>query len=86
MASEEQLIDISDSTTGNVPTPTTQDDVEKLKSELQETKDKLNDALSEVAVAGILQENLCSMERQKVNIKHSILFIQYLIFQFFFMF
>ena len=74
MASEEQLIDISDSTTGNVPTPTTQDDVEKLKSELQETKDKLNDALSEVAVAGILQENLCSMERQKVNINNKPLY------------
>ena len=74
MASEEQLIDISDSTTGNVPTPTTQDDVEKLKSELQETKEKLNDALSEVAVAGILQENLCSMERQKVNINNKPLY------------
>ena len=74
MASEEQLIDISDSTTGNVPTPTNQDDVEKLKSELQETKDKLNDALSEVAVAGILQENLCSMERQKVNINNKPLY------------
>ena len=74
MASEEQLIDISDSTTGNVLTPTTQDDVEKLKSELQETKDKLNDALSEVAVAGILQENLCSMERQKVNINNKPLY------------
>ena len=73
MASEEQLIDISDSTTGNVPT-TNQDDVEKLKSELQETKDKLNDALSEVAVAGILQENLCSMERQKVNINNKPLY------------
>ena len=74
MASEEQLIDISDSTTGNVPTPTNQDDVEKLKSELQETKEKLNDALSEVAVAGILQENLCSMERQKVNINNKPLY------------
>ena len=74
MASEEQLIDISDSTTGNVPTPTNQDDFEKLKSELQETKEKLNDALSEVAVAGILQENLCSMERQKVNINNKPLY------------
>jgi len=78
MASEEQLIDISDSTTGNVPT-TNQDDVEKLKSELQETKEKLNDALSEVAVAGILQENLCSMERQKVSLEEELATMQILL-------
>ena len=41
--------------------------VNSLKAELKETKDKLNDALSEVAVAQVLQENLCSVERQKVK-------------------
>ena len=43
------------------------DDIASLKVELKETKDKLNEALSEVAVAQVLQENLCSVERQKVN-------------------
>ena len=42
------------------------DDMDSLKAELKETKDKLNDALSEVAVGQVLQENLCSVERQKV--------------------
>ena len=41
-------------------------DMDSLKAELKETKDKLNEALSEVAVAQVLQENLCSVERQKV--------------------
>ena len=43
------------------------DDIASLKVELKETKDKLNEALSEVAVAQVLQENLCSVERQKVK-------------------
>ena len=44
------------------------DDMDSLKAELKETKDKLNDALSEVAVGQVLQENLCSVERQKVKL------------------
>ena len=44
------------------------DDMDSIKAELKETKDKLNDALSEVAVAQVLQENLCSVERQKVKL------------------
>ena len=44
------------------------DDMDSLRAELKETKDKLNDALSEVAVGQVLQENLCSVERQKVKL------------------
>ena len=42
-------------------------EVESLRVELKKTKDKLDNALSEVAVAQVLQENLCSVERQKVQ-------------------
>ena len=47
-------------------TPTVSE-VESLRVELKKTKDKLDNALSEVAVAQVLQENLCSVERQKVQ-------------------
>ena len=50
------------------------DDMESLKAELKETKDKLNDALSEVAVGQVLQENLCSVERQKVKLNSDLEF------------
>ena len=43
------------------------EEVESLRAELKKTKDKLDNALSEVAVAQVLQENLCSVERQKVQ-------------------
>ena len=59
--SDDNLIDISETSDNN-----TQDNIDQLKAELKETKEKLNDALSEVAVAQVLQENLCSIERQKV--------------------
>ena len=51
-----QLIDIGDSSGG----------YEDIKAELENTKKQLNEALSEVAVAQVLQENLSSVERQKV--------------------
>ena len=62
----EQLIDIGIEESDTV-TPTVSE-VESLRAELKKTKDKLDNALSEVAVAQVLQENLCSVERQKVYI------------------
>ena len=62
----EQLIDIGIEESDTV-TPTVSE-VESLRAELKKTKDKLDDALSEVAVAQVLQENLCSVERQKVHL------------------
>ena len=56
-----QLIDIGDGT------PTESSELKEVKEELGETKKRLDDALSEVAVAQILQENLTSVERQKVR-------------------
>ena len=41
-------------------------EIEKLRKELEKTKSELDDAKSEVAVSQILQENLCSVSRQKV--------------------
>ena len=61
----EQLIDIGIEESDTV-TPAVSE-VESLRVELKKTKDKLDNALSEVAVAQVLQENLCSVERQKVN-------------------
>ena len=52
-----QLIDIGDSPEGS----------ENIRAELEDTKKQLNEALSEVAVAQVLQENLTSVERQKVE-------------------
>ena len=62
----EQLIDIGIEESDTV-TPTVSE-VESLRAELKKTKDKLDNALSEVAVAQVLQENLCSVERQKVHL------------------
>ena len=56
-----QLIDI-----GEENTTTDNSELQEIKKELTETKRRLDDALSEVAVAQILQENLTSVERQKV--------------------
>ena len=61
----EQLIDIGIEESDTV-TPAVSE-VESLRVELKKTKDKLDNALSEVAVAQVLQENLCSVERQKVQ-------------------
>ena len=61
----EQLIDIGIEESDTVTT--TVSEVESLRAELKKTKDKLDNALSEVAVAQVLQENLCSVERQKVQ-------------------
>ena len=57
-----QLIDIGDENTR-----TENSELQEIKAELSETKKRLDDALSEVAVAQILQENLTSVERQKVR-------------------
>ena len=57
-----QLIDIGDETT-----TTESSDLKEVREELNETKKRLDEALSEVAVAQILQENLSSVERQKVR-------------------
>ena len=43
-------------------------ELERTKKELQKTKSELDDAKSEVAVSQILQENLCSVSRQKVRL------------------
>ena len=43
-----------------------ENELEKVKQDLQKTKAELDEAKSEVAVAQILQENLCSVSRQKV--------------------
>ena len=56
-----QLIDIGDETM------TENSELKEVKEELGQTKKRLDDALSEVAVAQILQENLTSVERQKVK-------------------
>ena len=53
--------------------------MDKIKEELKNTKEKLNDALSEVAVAQILQENLCSVERQKVALEEELATMQILL-------
>ena len=57
-----QLIDI-----GEENTTTESSELQEVKEELEKTKKRLDDALSEVAVAQILQENLSSVERQKVR-------------------
>ena len=57
-----QLIDI-----GEENTTTESSEIQEVKEELEKTKKRLDDALSEVAVAQILQENLSSVERQKVR-------------------
>ena len=56
------MIDIGDENTR-----TENSELQEIKAELSETKKRLDDALSEVAVAQILQENLTSVERQKVR-------------------
>ena len=58
-----QLIDIGDDTENN----TDQTHIEEVKGELERTRKQLDEALSEVAVAQVLQENLTSVERQKVR-------------------
>ena len=60
------LVDVESDETQKDTGATDDTDKDSLKAELKETKDKLNEALSEVAVAQVLQENLCSVERQKV--------------------
>ena len=57
-----QLIDI-----GDEATTTESSELKEVREELNETKKRLDEALSEVAVAQILQENLTSVERQKVR-------------------
>ena len=47
-------------------------ELERTKKELEKTKSELDDAKSEVAVSQILQENLCSVSRQKVSISVSV--------------
>ena len=47
-----------------------ENELEKVKQDLQKTKAELDEAKSEVAVAQILQENLCSVSRQKVICIH----------------
>jgi hypothetical protein len=42
-------------------------EIERVKKELEKTKSELDEAKSEVAVSQILQENLCSVTRQKVK-------------------
>ena len=56
------MIDIGDENT-----TTENSELKEVKEELGQTKKRLDDALSEVAVAQILQENLTSVERQKVR-------------------
>ena len=60
------LVDVESDDTQKDTGASDDTDMDSLKAELKETKDKLNEALSEVAVAQVLQENLCSVERQKV--------------------
>ena len=60
------MVDVESDETQKDPGLSDDTDMDSLKAELKETKDKLNEALSEVAVAQVLQENLCSVERQKV--------------------
>ena len=60
------LVDVESDETQKDTGASDDTDMDSLKAELKETKDKLNEALSEVAVAQVLQENLCSVERQKV--------------------
>ena len=55
------------------------DDVEVLKLELKKTQDKLGDALSQVAVAQVLQENLCSMEHQNASLQEELATMQILL-------
>ena len=57
-----QLIDI-----GDEATTTESSELKDVREELNMTKKRLDEALSEVAVAQILQENLTSVERQKVS-------------------
>ena len=57
-----QLIDI-----GDEATTTESSELKDVREELDTTKKRLDEALSEVAVAQILQENLTSVERQKVS-------------------
>ena len=57
-----QLIDI-----GDEATTTESSELKDVREELNTTKKRLDEALSEVAVAQILQENLTSVERQKVS-------------------
>ena len=82
----EQLIDIggednSDTRVDMTASESVTDDkeLETVKEELKKTKDQLNDALSEVAVAQVLQENLVSVERQKVSLEEELATMQILL-------
>ena len=52
---------------GDEATTTESSELKDVREELNMTKKRLDEALSEVAVAQILQENLTSVERQKVS-------------------
>ena len=52
---------------GDEATTTESSELKDVREELDTTKKRLDEALSEVAVAQILQENLTSVERQKVS-------------------
>jgi len=54
-------------------------EIEKLRKELEKTKSELDDAKSEVAVSQILQENLCSVSRQKVALEEELATMQILL-------
>ena len=75
----EQLIDIGGDDSPEAVTNNEGSELDKIKEELRNTKGKLNDALSEVAVAQILQENLCSVERQKVALEEELATMQILL-------
>ena len=82
----EKLIDIggednSDTRVDMTASESVTDDkeLETVKEELKKTKDQLNDALSEVAVAQVLQENLVSVERQKVALEEELATMQILL-------
>ena len=54
-------------------------ELERVKVELQQTKARLDEARSEVAVAALLQENLLAMERQKVGLEDELATMQILL-------
>jgi len=56
-----------------------ENELEKVKQDLQKTKAELDEAKSEVAVAQILQENLCSVSRQKAALEEELATMQILL-------
>jgi len=54
-------------------------ELQRTKKELEKTKSELDDAKSEVAVSQILQENLCSVSRQKSALEEELATMQILL-------